>query len=323
LLRPLRENVHFNSFDQFEIAKKKSHRPGKFNSWCLHQIVSFSLGSLAEATISKACTMWTLFRKNQSGAVALLFAFAAIPILLVAGAAVDVSRSVSAQTKLQTALDAGALAAAASDLPEADRIALAEKTFHQNVGPDYAGATPNFFIGTDAVTADVDITVSNVFMKFAGVSQTNVAADSVVQLPRDKPAEVVLVLDYSSSMNSNGKWQAMRDAALDLVDTLSEQQTNDQVKFALVPFAKMVVADLPADYVIDEDTNTPWTGSGCTQDRKWPYNTQDTTPDQFNNDTKWGAVGQADGTCFQMSSHNLEHFEVIWSRFGIPKSPIE
>jgi hypothetical protein len=143
-------------------------------------------------------------------------------------------------------------------------------------------------------------------MRLAGIDYTAIGADTRVNLHVDRPAEVVLVLDYSSSMNSQGKWQAMRDAALDLVDVLSKQQTNDQIKFALVPFAKMVLADLPNDYVIDEDVTSPWTGSGCTQDRKWPFNTQDTTPDPFNDDTKWGALGQADGTCFQMTAHNLE-----------------
>ena len=246
------------------------------------------------------------FKSDQSGAVGLLLALAAIPLLLVIGAAVDYGKSMTAKTRLQAALDAGALAAAASELPEQDRVTLAENVFRQNAGEKWADAQPTFVIGGDKVTGSVGVVETNSFMQLVGIDHSTVSVDTQVNLPIDRPAEVALVLDYSSSMNSQGKWQAMRDAALDLVDVLSKQQTNDQVKFALVPFAKMVMVDLPDDYVMDEDVNTPWTGSGCTQDRKWPFNTQDTTPDPFNDDTKWGALGQADGTCFQMASHNLE-----------------
>ena len=250
--------------------------------------------------------MLRLFKNNDNGAVAYLFALAAIPLILVVGVAIDLGKGISARTKIQTALDAGALAAAATNLEEAERIALAEKVYWQNVGDAGQGSTPNYSVGTDAITADVNMMVDNSFMKIVGLNQNQVEASSRVELPKDRPAEVALVMDYSSSMNSNGKWQAMRDAALDLVDVLSEQQTNSQVKFSLVPFAKMVAVDLPAEYMVEESQNSPWTGSGCAQDRKWPYNTEDSTPDEFNDDTKWGALGQAQGTCAQMASHNLK-----------------
>ena len=95
-----------------------------------------------------------------------------------------------------------------------------------------------------------------------------------------------MVLDYSGSMNSKGKYQAMRDAAITLVDKLTEEGDNEDVKFGLVPFSHHVYTSLPENYVAGQSGSGTWTG--CTYDRKYPYNTQATTPDVNDDDTKWG-----------------------------------
>ena len=140
-------------------------------------------------------------------------------------------------------------------------------------------------------------------MNLAGVDSTTLNAETEVQIPIDRPAEIALVLDYSSSMNRDGKWQAMRDAAIGLVNTVSDNGNNSNIKFGLVPFAKQVRMTIPSDYIVGEAPGSSWTG--CTQDRKWPHNTDDSTPDQFDDDTKWGLTPTASGTCHQMEPHNL------------------
>lgn len=246
------------------------------------------------------------FRKNQSGAIGLLLALAAVPLVLAAGVAVDFGRMIQAKSQLQSALDAGALAVASSKTAEAGRIKLGKDVYRSNAGELGLGIEPTFSIQDGKVIANVSIQFPMSLTKIAGIETSAIGVSSQVNIPNQRPAEVALVLDYSSSMNSRGKWKAMRDAALDLVNVVSEQQTRTDIKVGLVPFAKMVAADLPAQYVIEETPSSPWTGSGCTQDRKWPYNTQDATPSSLNDDTKWGALGQAKGTCNQLLSRNLK-----------------
>lgn len=52
------------------------------------------------------------FRGDDSGAVAILFGIAALPVMLGVGAAIDYSSVVQTQSKLQAAADAGVLSAA-------------------------------------------------------------------------------------------------------------------------------------------------------------------------------------------------------------------
>ena len=66
------------------------------------------------------------FLKDSSGNVAIMYALAALPLFLAAGAAIDMARFNSAQTHLQSSIDAGALAAAGSNLKtDGARIAAA------------------------------------------------------------------------------------------------------------------------------------------------------------------------------------------------------
>ena len=47
------------------------------------------------------------FRNDTSGAVAIIFALATLPVMIGAGMAIDIVRSNDAQSELQAALDAG------------------------------------------------------------------------------------------------------------------------------------------------------------------------------------------------------------------------
>jgi hypothetical protein len=85
------------------------------------------------------------------------------------------------------------------------------------------------------------------------------------------------VLDYSGSMrdpvDGQTKYIVMRDAAMKLVSDLSKSNP-DNVKFGLVPFSNHVYTTLPGAYVVGGGGT--WTG--CTQDRKYPFNISDSTP---------------------------------------------
>ncbi|MGH6855229.1 MAG: vWA domain-containing protein [Aestuariivirga sp.] len=220
---------------------------------------------------------------NQNGATAVIFALAALPLLLAAGVAVDTVRYASAKSALQAALDAGALTVAASTtLSTPDRIAAGQSNFDDNIEASAindADVTPSFDVAGDKVTASASFELPVSFMQLAGFSAMTIAAETEISIPENKKAEIALVLDYSGSMeemlNGEIKYVAMRNAAKDLVNDLAASNPAN-VKFGLVPFSHHVWVTLPKQYVVGQTGTGTWTG--CTQDRKYPYNLTDATP---------------------------------------------
>lgn len=232
------------------------------------------------------------FRDETSGTVAIIFALAAIPVVMACGAAVDFVRSADAKTNLQTALDAGALAAAAAgNLSESERLDVARTTFAANFKP-VNGVTviPDIDINGEAVSMSAEFEFPTAFMRIAGINSVDITSSVTVSLPESKKAEIALVLDYSGSMNefTNGKrkYKVMRDAATQLVEDMTEGESGDRVRFGLVPFSHHVNVTLPANYVAGAGAVGNWTG--CTQDRMYPHNLTDDTPDPNDDETKWG-----------------------------------
>ena len=245
------------------------------------------------------------FCNQTSGSVALKFGLAIIPILLFGALAVEFSKANVDKTKLQTALDSASIAAAAlpSTTSDNERIALAQTTFAANMARNGLGATASFSVSGRTIQASATATMHSVLSIIVGRSGYQIDVATEVKLKADEVGEIALVLDYSSSMNGNGKWQAMRDAAIGLVNSVSSNGTKPGIKFGLVPFAKMVHTTLMGDYVVGQAPGSTWTG--CTQDRKYPHNTTDNAPVSTSDETKWGLLPTAQGTCHQMTPHNL------------------
>ncbi|MCB1377692.1 MAG: VWA domain-containing protein [Alphaproteobacteria bacterium] len=267
---------------------------------------------------------------NQNGTTAILFALSVVPLLLAGGAAIDYLRYSQAQTRIQAALDSGALAiAAAADLNSAERIAAGESTFARNIeasGIDLDDVEHDFKLSGKAVTAAAAYKLPAGLMQIAGFSHMDVTASTEIKVPDDKKAEVALVLDYSGSMGevSGGqvKYVAMKDAAKRLISDL-EVSNPHKVKFGLVPFSHHVYVTLPKAFVKDQTGTGNWTG--CTQDRRYPYNLTDSTPTSVNA-TKWGqpqaSIHVADGCAPYIANHLkvaplTEDFDALRSQLDI------
>ena len=228
---------------------------------------------------------------NERGDTAILFALSAIPVLLAAGAGIDYANYNSAATHMQSSLDAAALAgAAASGKTDAERATIAEASFDANMARGAAGGygtTTDFRVESGTFKADATLTVPMSFMRVAGISEINAKASAEVGLASMKQAEIAMVLDYSGSMGdisgTKVKYIAMRDAATKLVTDLTAASPG-KVKFGLVPFSHHVYVTLPKAYVKGATGTGNWTG--CTQDRKYPYNLTNATPTS-DVDTKW------------------------------------
>lgn len=251
------------------------------------------------------------FGTCQKGGIAILYALSAIPLCIAAGSAVDFIRYVANSTELQAALDSAALAAAATpELTDEERLAMAEATFVANLengGLSDATITRSFEIEDETVVASAEMDMATSLMSLTSIDSMTLKIGTEVAVPGDKKAEIALVLDYSGSMNETiaggVKYVAMRNAAKELISDL-EAANPDKVKFALVPFSHHVYGTLPSSYVLGAGGST-WTG--CTQDRKYPYNLTDDTPTSANS-SKWGqaqAPVHAAWGCSGYTSNNL------------------
>jgi Flp pilus assembly protein TadG len=264
----------------------------------------------------RVCSKLQRFVKNfsscQKGSIAVMYAVSAIPIFVAAGSAIDYIRYLANVTELQAALDSAALAAAATpEATDAQRLALAEATFARNLeGGDLAGAAieRSFDIQDETVVATADMDMATSLMQFANIDSMKLSVGTEVAVPGDKKAEIALVLDYSGSMSETiaggVKYVAMKNAAKDLISDL-EAANPDKVRFALVPFSHHVFGTFRKSDILGQLGSGNWTG--CTQDRKYPYNLDDSEPTSTNG-TKWGqpqAPEHAAWGCSGYSSNNL------------------
>lgn len=191
-------------------------------------------------------------RNDERGTVAMIFAICLFVLVMALGLAIDVGRALHTKTKIASAADAAALAAAKS-LHEGgggDIAGVARRFFDANVGaggPNF-GTVSAFDVSVDkdnstvtiAVTADVPTTFARIG-GFQNISLPTTAAAAF----NPKDIEVSLSLDVTGSMCSPcTKVDDLKVAARDMVDILlpaGKTQTN-KVRVALAPFAAGVNA---------------------------------------------------------------------------------
>jgi Flp pilus assembly protein TadG len=202
--------------------------------------------------------------KDTSGNVAMMLGLAIVPMILVAGVAVDVVQTNNTRAIMNGAADAAALAGAASGETDKTKLnAIVEKYLKANgVGhvmseiDDIEGKLDSKK-GTFAVTLTGKRNTSLMYMM--GFKQMDVGAYSEVTLGGDA-LEVALVLDVTSSMNASGRMPALKDAATEIVtDLLKSKGTGPYVKVGIVPFSQYVNVGLSrrkANWLqVDDDTS--------------------------------------------------------------------
>lgn len=248
------------------------------------------------------------FKSDDKANVAPLTALCAIPLVMIAGVAIDSSRLSSARVQVQAAVDAAALtAAAAYGTGNDDYVAIADASFDQNVAqnPDLAKANIVTDVKVDEANNTLTMTASGdiptTLTSIGGFTQMPLAADkstgvisTTVTLPVFSDyhkGQIVLVMDYSSSMTEyvggQRKYKTMRDQAVELVRNLSQNYTNPDVEFGLVPFSHAVRVTMPNNFYYGK-TGTSQT-TNCIDDRNYPYNLKTDTPDTStkNNSSKF------------------------------------
>jgi len=186
------------------------------------------------------------FWNNRRGSVAPLAALSMIPLITGVGAAIDYSRANAARTAFQTALDATALTlskTAATD--SADELqtkatdtfnALFQRSDVSNVTvtPHYSSTSGPQLSLTGSATIPTD------FMNFLGVDHVTITAASTSTWGNTR-LRVSLVLDNTGSMADDGKMDALKTAAQNLLTQLQSAATvPEDVYVSIIPFSKDV-----------------------------------------------------------------------------------
>ena len=191
--------------------------------------------------------------------IALLFGLMAPVIVGAAGMGLDYSMAYLVQQRLAQALDAAALAAAASATEPSEIEAKVKQFFDANYPPEKLGATvtPRVVVDGNNIYVSGSATYIPIFISLLGVKDIEVTADTTVERAV-KGLEVVLVLDNTGSMRTNDNIGKLRTAACEfteilfgtydpdeLTDCLSRyddfvEAENEYVKVGLVPYATSV-----------------------------------------------------------------------------------
>ena len=230
--------------------------------------------------------------KEQKGSVSSIIGLSLVPIVLALGLAVDGSLAFGTHNKLQSAVDAAALASArASSSEDGDVEADARMFFNANFPDDYLGGRVTDFDArfnedTGEVTIDAEVEIPTSFMKLAGFSTVPIAVSSTAQ-QQLSGLELAMVLDVTGSMRfadpSGGtKIQALIDASETLLDVIyGDNDTVDDVSISVVPYNTEVNlgsdrTDLLTGFDPDDFGAAGW--KGCVEARAQPFDQDDTPP---------------------------------------------
>lgn len=189
---------------------------------------------------------------DRKGAVLPLFGIMVILMIVIAGIAVDVSRSVNGREKLSYALDAAALSVAAdlsTSVMTDDEIrdALTD-SFKANLNSaeflDEAIDNLDFTVDADngLITVNSSATLNNYFIDLGGYMKEHLGPETFAFGTSSQVAysrfdvELALVVDVTGSMA--GEINNLKDASESVVDILIPDGTVDgKVKISIVPYS--------------------------------------------------------------------------------------
>lgn len=190
------------------------------------------------------------FGRDQRGTVAIIFGLAFFVVILSAGIAIDVGRVMHVNSKISSALDAAALAAAKarreSGLTDTETEEVAHRFFLANMrghGGDYATVTSFRAVvdsRSNSIQLHVEADAPTIFGNIAGVGKFSFPKSATAIYKQD--LELAMALDITGSMCSPcTKIDALKAAAKDLVDILlPDGDTGDLHRIAIAPYAATV-----------------------------------------------------------------------------------
>jgi Flp pilus assembly protein TadG len=179
------------------------------------------------------------FGADRGGNFALMASILAVPLVIAAGVAMDLSTISRTRAELQQAMDAAVLAVAREGKEINDK--QAEEIARMFVANNYHLKYTDFDIVRDgtSVRLEAKTTAGLAFGGLFGYDDWQVAAGSAADIAYAS-YEIALVLDTTGSM-AGGKLQSMKDAVDGMIESMSAQvKDKDKLRFSLVPFATFV-----------------------------------------------------------------------------------
>ncbi|MDF3062392.1 MAG: hypothetical protein K0S06_2501 [Microvirga sp.] len=181
------------------------------------------------------------FHRNESGNVAMMFGLALIPLLGLAGVAIDYSNATRTQVDMQSALDGAALAGVSHlKKPDAELKEVVGKYLNANLPSSLRGKPFEIEVRDNRSVLLVRMTaeVKSNFTQVIGSPSMTLRSTAEARRSTDN-AEIVLALDTTGTMRPH--IPALREAAKDLIKAVYEKAGDqDSVKIALVPYVTAV-----------------------------------------------------------------------------------
>lgn len=228
------------------------------------------------------------FGRCRAGNAAMIFGLTLIPLAGMVGAALDYSLAITARSKLQTASDATALAAAKAlsknpNMTDGQLRTIADAVFQNNSRDIYLAKNISFIMTRieKGISIDAKAEVETNVISVLGFDKMDVGVKSETEASTTK-VEVALVLDNTGSMAWSGKMTALKNASNILVNTLIPDSSSEFVKIGLVPYD--ITVNIGTGYA-----NASWLKGvpkgkkknkwcGLVKARKAPHDTLDTAP---------------------------------------------
>ena len=182
------------------------------------------------------------YLRQTIGAIAIVFALMAPVIIGAAGMALDYAQAYLVQQRLAQAIDAAALAGAASSTNEAEIKQRVQEFFDANYPEAKLGITfdPQVAVSGDEVYVSGNAYYNTMFLKIIGITEIDVSAATTVQR-EVQGLEVALVLDNTGSMSTNNNIQALKDATESFINIMFSRTSHPEyIKIGMVPYANSV-----------------------------------------------------------------------------------
>lgn len=247
------------------------------------------------------------FLQSGAGVAAVVFGLMVPVVVSGVGLSVDIARTYLVRERLSHAIDAAALAAAASPSDDPQKVERKVQDFVEaNYPPGKVGFTIDIDVESEGEYLNVNATarLDTTFMRVFGKDYVDVYAET--QIKREvKAIEAVLVMDVTGSMATNNNIGALKTAAASFINTMFPDKNKENwknVKVGLVPFSTSVnvgpyglgktpsnttygtafVTKYPTDNVYYDQNKNDATNStnrlkwgGCVLEGAYPKDTQD------------------------------------------------
>lgn len=187
---------------------------------------------------------FTRLLKADRGNVVMIFALSLIPVLAVAGSAMDLSRIQSAKIQTSALLDQAVLAA--TNLSSTDDPVVLVETWMESQVTQFGYRAEDLNVqvnsivalNSKSVAATASLTVDTAIMHIFGHDRVTikVASSAVQSIPN---IEIAMVLDISSSMRGN-RLSSLKTASTEFVDIMLTDTTKDATSISVVPFGGTV-----------------------------------------------------------------------------------